>query len=102
MESTFLSYIQHIDSAIKFLLLEYIGFPLTDIADDAPSESWQIICEDPIRIINLIDDLGILNENFRTRGFIVHENIDAKNGFKVIMADFALCTFCQEYKDAYD
>ncbi|OQD67360.1 hypothetical protein PENDEC_c039G02274 [Penicillium decumbens] len=84
------------------LLLYIEGFPLTDIADYAPRESWQTICEDAIRIINLIGDLGILNENVKTRSFIAHEDMNAENGFKVTMTDFALCKFRREYEDDYD
>ncbi|KAJ5586681.1 uncharacterized protein N7459_002446 [Penicillium hispanicum] len=95
------SFSEYID--VPGILLQYIkGFQLTDIADHAPRESWQAICEDAIRIINLIGDLGILNEDVKTRSFIVHEDTNAKNGFKVIMTDFALCKFRQGYKDDYD
>jgi len=87
---------------IPGILLHYIGgFPLTDIADYAPRESWQTICEDAIRIINLIGDLGILNEDVKTRSFIAHEDMDAENEFKVTMTDFALCKFRREYEDDY-
>ena len=86
---------------IPGILLQYIkGFPLTDIEECAPRESWQAICEDAIRVINRIGDLGILNEDVKTRSFIVRE--DAWVGFKVTMIDFALCKFRQDYKDGYD
>ncbi|KAJ6188445.1 hypothetical protein N7519_003353 [Penicillium mononematosum] len=86
---------------IPGILLQYIeGFPLTDIEEYTPRESWQAICEDAIRIINLIDDLGILNEDVKTRSFIVRGH--AGNGFRVTMIDFALCKFRQGYKDAYE
>jgi hypothetical protein len=86
---------------IPGILLQYIeGFPLTDIEEYTPRESWQAICEHAIRVINRIGDLGILNEDVKTRSFIVHE--DAGNGFKVTMIDFALCKFRQDYKDLYD
>ncbi|KAJ5139018.1 uncharacterized protein N7515_003866 [Penicillium bovifimosum] len=86
---------------IPGILLQYIdGFPLTDIEEYIPRESWQAICEDTIRVIDRIGDLGILNEDVQTRSFIVRE--DAGNGFKVTMIDFALCKFRQDYKDVYD
>ncbi|KAJ5245117.1 hypothetical protein N7489_005213 [Penicillium chrysogenum] len=86
---------------IPGILLQYIeGFPLTDIEEYTPRESWQAICEDAIRVINRIGDLGILNEDVKTRSFIVRK--DAGNGFKVTMIDFALCKFRQDYKDVYD
>ncbi|PLN83094.1 hypothetical protein BDW42DRAFT_68395 [Aspergillus taichungensis] len=83
---------------IPGVLLQFIkGFPLTEIEECAPRESWQAVCEDAIRIINRIGDLGILNEDVKTRSFIVRE--DAGNGFKVTMIDFALCKFRQDYND---
>ncbi|KAJ5120413.1 uncharacterized protein N7515_009801 [Penicillium bovifimosum] len=83
------------------ILLQYIeGFPLTDVEQYAPRESWQAICQDAIRIIHRIGDLGILNEDVKTRNFIVRE--DAGNAFKVTMIDFALCKFRQDYQDDYD
>lgn len=86
---------------IPGILLQYIeGFPLTDIEEYTPRESWQAICEDAIRVINRIGDLGILNEDVKPRSFIVRE--DAGNRFKVTMIDFALCKFRQDYKDVYD
>ncbi|KAJ5970428.1 uncharacterized protein N7479_000346 [Penicillium vulpinum] len=85
---------------IPGILLQYIeGFPLTDIEEYTLRESWQAICEDAIRVINRIGDLGILTEDVKTRSFIVRE--DAGNGFKVTMIDFALCKFRQDYKDVY-
>ncbi|CAG8058933.1 unnamed protein product [Penicillium salamii] len=85
---------------IPGILLQYIeGFPLTDIEEYTPRESWQAICEDAIRVINRIGDLGILNEDVKTRSFVVCE--DAGNGFKVTMIDFALCKFRENYKDDY-
>ena len=86
---------------IPGILLQYInGFPLTEMAERTPRESWQAICEDAIRIVNLAGDLGILNKDVKTRNFIVHES--SRNRFKVTMIDFALCNFRQEYEDAYD
>ncbi|KAJ5554959.1 hypothetical protein N7461_003429 [Penicillium sp. DV-2018c] len=83
------------------ILLQYIeGFPLTDVEQYAPRESWQAICEDAIRIIHRISDLGILNDDVKTRNFIVRE--DMENAFKVTMIDFALCKFRQDYQDDYD
>lgn len=73
---------------------------MTDIAEYTPRESWQAICEDAIRIVNLIGDLGILNEDVKTRSFIVRG--DLRDGFKVAMIDFALCKFRQDYESVYN
>ncbi|KAJ6149607.1 hypothetical protein N7471_000806 [Penicillium samsonianum] len=85
-------------SDIPGILLQYIeGFPLTDIATCAPRDSWQSICEDAIRIVNLVGDRGILNEDVKTRSFIVQSR--PENQFHVFMIDFALCNFREEYQD---
>ena len=81
------------------LLIEYIpGIPLTDIADHIPRESWQGICEDAIRILNLMGDRGILNEDVKTRSFIVN----LEEGSRTKMIDFALCKFREDYEDDDD
>jgi hypothetical protein len=83
------------------ILLQYIdGFPLTNLANHAPREHWQDICEDAIRIVSLIGDRGILNEDVKSRSFVVSQ---AKgNTFKVVMIDFALCSFRRDYDDEED
>ncbi|KAJ5100271.1 hypothetical protein N7456_006323 [Penicillium angulare] len=82
------------------ILLQHIkGFPLTDITDHAPKELWQSICDDAIRIINLMGDKGILNEDVNTRSFIVDLDPEETLGFKVTMIDLALCSFRREYED---
>ncbi|KAE8165934.1 hypothetical protein BDV40DRAFT_285875 [Aspergillus tamarii] len=74
------------------VLLQYIdGFLLTDMAAHAPQEVWQSDRDDTIQIVNLIGDRGILNEDVKTRSFIVQENLWRK--FKGFMIDFALCNF---------
>lgn len=84
---------------IPGILLQYIeGFPLTDIAIYAPRGSWQSICEDAIRIVNLVGDRGILNEDVKTRSFVVQSRPE-KGQFHVFMIDFALCNFREDYPD---
>lgn len=83
---------------IPGILLQYVeGFPLTDIALCAPRDSWQSICEDAIRIVHLVGDRGILNEDVKTRSFVVQSR--PGNRFHVFMIDFALCNFREEYPD---
>jgi hypothetical protein len=39
------------------IILEYIdGFPLTDLEYYAPKVAWQSVCEDAIRMVNLMSD----------------------------------------------
>ncbi|KAE8411355.1 hypothetical protein BDV36DRAFT_275015 [Aspergillus pseudocaelatus] len=83
---------------IPGILLQYIdGFPLTDIAAYAPREAWQPLCEQAIRIVHHISDRGILNEDVKTRSFIIQNNSEGK--FKKFMLDFALCNFRRGYKN---
>ncbi|CAG8210363.1 unnamed protein product [Penicillium nalgiovense] len=90
---------QYVD--VPGTLLQYIvGVSLSDTAMHAPMECWQSICEDAIRIIHLIGDRGILNEDVKPRNCVLHKNMD--NGFKVFMIDFALCHFRKEYQDGTD
>jgi hypothetical protein len=82
------------------LLQQIEGFCLVDVAAHAPRESWQFICEDAIRIVNLLTERGILNLDVRTRSFIVRR--DMENEFKPVMIDFALCKFREEFDDDED
>ncbi|CAG7925012.1 unnamed protein product [Penicillium olsonii] len=82
------------------ILLQYIeGFPLTDLANHTPRDCWQSICEEAIQILDRMGDRGILNEDVRTRSFIVKNNVLAQSGYKVVMIDFALCNFREDYAD---
>ena len=80
------------------LLLEYIkGFPLTDLADFAPQDRWQSVCEEAIHIIHQIGDRGILNKDVNTRSFIVQ--IDpVSQKLRVCTIDFGLCLFRCQFK----
>ncbi|KAJ5654442.1 hypothetical protein N7490_001445 [Penicillium lividum] len=78
------------------------GFPLNDVAVDVPQESWQTIFEEAIQIVNIIGDLGILTEVVKSRSFIVQNDMEAKRGFKVMMVDFALYKFREDYKGDHD
>jgi serine/threonine protein kinase len=54
------------------ILVEYIdGFSLTDLAVHAPPAVWQSVCDEAIRIVNLIGDHGILNDDVKTRNVLV-------------------------------
>ena len=81
------------------ILLELIhGFPLNELATHAPSQTWQSICEDAIRIVNVIGQRGIRNEDVKTRNFIVRHD-PVKEKFKVFMIDFALCVLRGQQQD---
>jgi hypothetical protein len=82
------------------LLQQIEGFCLVDIAAHAPRQSWQFICEDAIRIVNIFTERGILNLDVRTRSFIVRFN--KENEFKPVMIDFAMCKFREEFDSEED
>lgn len=80
------------------ILLQYItGFELTDLAECAPRECWQSIGEDAIRVVNLVGDRGILNQDVKRRNLIVQKQ--KEYAFKVFMIDFALCQFRRDFED---
>ncbi|KAJ5279992.1 hypothetical protein N7478_005364 [Penicillium angulare] len=82
------------------ILLQHIqGFLLTNLADYSPREIRQSICDDSVRILNLMDDRGILNKDVQTRSFIVSLDNAQRKHFKVIMIDFALCNSRADYED---
>lgn len=81
------------------VLLQHIpGFLLRHLADNAPRELWQPICDDAIRIINLMGDQGILNKGADTGSFIVNLDVDEGSGFKLTMINFNFCNFREEYE----
>jgi tRNA A-37 threonylcarbamoyl transferase component Bud32 len=84
------------------ILLEFIrGFPLASLASHAPRDDWQYICEDSIRIVNLIGGRGIRNGDVKPRNFLVRKDPDTRK-FKVFMIDFGLCTFRKHNEDDQD
>lgn len=85
---------------VSGILLQYVeGFPLTNLADHTPREAWQSICEKAIQILHRMSDHGILNEDVKTRSFIVRKEGSAEGGYKVFMIDFAVCNFRKDYAD---
>ena len=74
---------------------------MNDLVTHAPRETWQYICEDAIRIVNVIGDRDIRNEDVKPRNFIIRwEPVEGK--FKAFMIDFALCEFRREDQDERD
>lgn len=98
---------RHIVVIPPSLLLTYLmemasGFRINAIADHTPRECWQRIRGEAIQIIHRMGDRGILNENFKTRSFIVKKDKWAGSGYKVVMIDFAVCNFRKDYADGVD
>ncbi|KAJ5992732.1 hypothetical protein N7451_008456 [Penicillium sp. IBT 35674x] len=85
---------------VSGLLLQYIdGFPLTDIADHVPRESWQSLCEEAIQILLVTGDHGILNNMSTHQIFIVQRK---ENEYRIFMIDFGLCSFPENFDDEAD
>ena len=75
---------------IHGILTEFIdGFSLRDLADNAPRESWQVICEEAIRIVLAVSEPGILNEDCCVRNLLVRKN-ETNGNYEVFQIDFAL------------
>ena len=86
----------------KGILLEFIqGFPLTNLSDHAPNDTWQYICEDAIQIVNRIGGRDICNKDVKTRNFIVRKDPDTGR-LKVFMIDFGLCRLRKRRLDDQD
>ena len=78
---------------VRGILLEFIpGYSLADLAKHAPRSSWQRICDETIRTVNLISDHGILNEDVRPRNVLIRRR-DEFSECKVVVIDFAQCRF---------
>ncbi|KAF2756593.1 hypothetical protein EJ05DRAFT_477708 [Pseudovirgaria hyperparasitica] len=89
------------------ILLEYVqGFSLTDLDKFAPKAAWQQICDEAIRIINLIGGRGIRNEDVKTRSFIVRHhpstNYQQTTRPNVVMIDFGSCVLRTKDQDDRD
>lgn len=77
---------------IKGILLELIdGFTLHELADKAPREDWQKICDQAVRVVQLCNDREILNEDVRPSNFMVTPLPSENNAYRVVMLDFAYC-----------
>ncbi|KAJ5158803.1 uncharacterized protein N7500_008454 [Penicillium coprophilum] len=86
------------DINIPGMALRYVeGFPLTDIASCVSKDSWQRIYDNTIRVVNLVSNRGIPNENVKASNFIVETC--PGNQFHVFKIDFALCKCREEYRD---
>lgn len=78
---------------VRGILLELItGYRLEDLTKYAHQSSWQHICDETIRAINLVSDHGILNEDVRPRNVLIrtHDHVSESAG---VIIDFAQCRF---------
>ena len=80
-------------SEVRGILLELVtGYSLADLAKYAHRSSWQRICDEAIRTVNLISDHGILNEDVEPRNVLIRTR-DKDAGHEVVVIDFAQCRF---------
>ena len=78
---------------VRGILLELItGYSLADLTKHACQSSWQRICDETIRIINLISDHGILNEDVKPRNVLVRTHVNLPE-YEIFVIDFAQCRF---------
>ena len=78
---------------VRGILLELItGYSLADLAKCAHQSSWQRICDEAIRTVNLISDHGILNEDVKPRNILIRTH-DKDSEYQVVVIDFAQCRF---------
>lgn len=74
---------------VKGVLIEYVeGFHVHELPTGAPESAWGTICDQVIKVVNLISDHGILNEDTTVENVLVrHVNDD----YQVVFFDFAYC-----------
>ncbi|KAF7936232.1 uncharacterized protein EAE98_002451 [Botrytis deweyae] len=78
---------------IKGILIELIdGYTLSDLPTKAPRESWGEICHEAVRVVRLLDDHSILNEDVRPSNIMITRQ-PTQDKYRVVMLDFAQCTF---------
>lgn len=73
---------------INGILLERIeGFALCDLAESAPPEDWQQICDQAIRAIRLCDDKGVLNLDVQPANVMIAP-LRSENAYRAVVLDF--------------
>ena len=78
---------------VQGILVEFIeGYSLSKLAQEEPESTWQSICDEAIRTINLIGDHGVLNEDVRPHNIILRRQAMTAAP-EVFVIDFAQCRF---------
>ena len=85
------------------ILLEFIdGYKLSNVATHAAREDWDMICWEAVRVVRLVDDYEILNNDVRPGNVLVcHRLIPGSwtNMYRVVMLDFGLSKLRSEEWD---
>ncbi|MCJ1465361.1 hypothetical protein MMC07_003979 [Pseudocyphellaria aurata] len=78
---------------IRGVLLELVeGFPLSKLAQSAPREHWQGICDQAVGAIQDLGDLGVLNRDVRPSNFLVFPSPStSETPYRVVVLGFAQC-----------
>lgn len=77
---------------IPGILIQHIdGFHLTDLHKHLPSEHWQFTVDSAVKVVDKIQDCGILNRDVNTRSFIFDPPTR-----KVMMIDFGMVCFRED------
>ncbi|KAF7950819.1 uncharacterized protein EAE97_002371 [Botrytis byssoidea] len=78
---------------VKGVLIELIDeYTLSDLPTKAPKESWGDICNEAVRVIRLLDDYSILNEDVRPSNIMITRQ-PTQDKYRVVMLDFVHCIF---------
>ncbi|CAF9906599.1 MAG: hypothetical protein ALECFALPRED_002454 [Alectoria fallacina] len=83
---------------VQGILMEFVGgYSLSKLAHEEPESTWQSICDEAIRAINLISDHGVLNEDVKPHNIILRRQATSPAP-EVFVIDFAQCRFREDYK----
>lgn len=83
-------------------MIEFIeGYSLSDLAKYEPQSAWQSICDEAIRIVNLIGDHQILNEDVKPHNTLIQKQATLSK-HEVFNIDFAQCRFRGDYESEAD
>lgn len=78
---------------VKGILMELIdGYTLSEMPTKAPREDWTDICHEAVRIVRLLDDYLILNEDVRPSNIMITSG-SLQDKYRVVMMDFGHCVF---------
>ena len=83
------------------ILIEFIeGYHLSELPNELQS-TWQSICDEAIRTINLIGDHGVLNEDVRPHNIILRKQATSPAP-EIFVIDFGQCRFREDYESDAD
>lgn len=75
------------------ILLELIDGPTLSKIANIPREDWSEVCEEAVRVVRLLDDLSIRNEDVRPGNIMISRSPSEKpeKKYRIVMLDFAQC-----------